>query len=164
MDEFGHVKLGGIGNFVASEIEKRTGFETRTTVLGHLQRGGVPTAFDRVLATMFGVQAVELLEQGASGVMVVWQASEIRAVPFHRGAEQDAPLPGQLRRAGRAVQVGAAFSRPGSAGFQPVSAVAQASSLCLRQARCLPYRSRMGGRQDACPTGRRRYPSPGPSA
>jgi len=82
VDEFGHVKLGGIGNFVASEIQKRTGFETRTTVLGHLQRGGVPSAFDRVLATMFGVKAVELLEQGASGVMVVWQASEIRAVPF----------------------------------------------------------------------------------
>ena len=82
VDEFGHVKLGGIGNFVASELQKRTGFETRTTVLGHLQRGGVPSAFDRVLATMFGVKAVELLEQGASGVMVVWQASEIRAVPF----------------------------------------------------------------------------------
>lgn len=82
VDEFGHVKLGGIGNYVASEIQKRTGFETRTTVLGHLQRGGVPSAFDRVLATMFGVKAVELLEQGASGVMVVWQASEIRAVPF----------------------------------------------------------------------------------
>ncbi len=83
IDAFGHVKLGGIGQFLAKEIESRMGFEVRTTVLGHLQRGGVPSAFDRVLATMFGVRAVELLEQGATGIMVVWQASEIRAVPFH---------------------------------------------------------------------------------
>lgn len=82
IDAFGHVRLGGIGHVLAREIEERTGFDTRTTVLGHLQRGGVPSAFDRVLATMFGVHAVELLEQGATDLMVVWQASEIRAVPF----------------------------------------------------------------------------------
>ena len=88
VDAFGHVKLGGIGQFLAKEIESRMGFEVRTTVLGHLQRGGVPSAFDRVLATMFGVRAVELLEQGATGVMVVWQASEIRAVPFHEALHE----------------------------------------------------------------------------
>jgi ATP-dependent phosphofructokinase / diphosphate-dependent phosphofructokinase len=88
IDAFGHVKLGGIGQFLAKEIEARMGFEVRTTVLGHLQRGGVPSAFDRVLATMFGVRAVELLEQGATGVMVVWQASEIRAVPFHEALHE----------------------------------------------------------------------------
>jgi len=82
VDAFGHVKLGGIGQFLAKEIQERTGFETRTTVLGHLQRGGVPSAFDRVLATMFGVSAVELLEQGASGVMVVWQYGQVHSVPF----------------------------------------------------------------------------------
>lgn len=82
VDAFGHIRLGGIAHIVAKEIEKQTGFETRTTVLGHLQRGGVPTAFDRVLATMFGVKAVELVEQGADGVMVVWQASQTCSVPF----------------------------------------------------------------------------------
>ncbi|HKA04769.1 MAG TPA: 6-phosphofructokinase, partial [Acidimicrobiales bacterium] len=54
LDQFGHVRLGGIGTQVAHEIEKRTGFETRVTILGHVQRGGTPTAFDRVLATRFG--------------------------------------------------------------------------------------------------------------
>jgi ATP-dependent phosphofructokinase / diphosphate-dependent phosphofructokinase len=88
IDAFGHVKLGGVGQFLAKEIEARTGYEVRTTVLGHIQRGGVPSAFDRVLATMFGVRAVELLEQGATGVMVVWQASEIRAVPFHEALHE----------------------------------------------------------------------------
>src|SRR5437667_7872741 len=57
VDQFGHVRLGGIGNQVAEEIEKRTGFETRVTILGHVQRGGTPTAFDRILATRFGVAA-----------------------------------------------------------------------------------------------------------
>lgn len=96
VDEFGHVKLGGVGNYVASQLEKLTGFETRTTVLGHLQRGGVPSAFDRVLATMFGVKAVALLEQGASGVMVVWQASEIRAVPFHEALHKTRLCPDEF--------------------------------------------------------------------
>jgi 6-phosphofructokinase 1 len=88
VDAFGHVRLGGIGQFIAQEVNNRTGFEVRVTVLGHLQRGGVPSAFDRVLATMFGVRAVELLEQGSTGLMVVWQASEIRAVPFHEALQQ----------------------------------------------------------------------------
>jgi len=96
VDAFGHVKYGGIGTYVASEIERRTGFESRTTVLGHLQRGGVPSAFDRVLATMFGVRAVELLESGASGVMVVWQASEIRAVPFQEALYKTRLCPDQF--------------------------------------------------------------------
>lgn len=93
VDAFGHVRLGGVGQLLAREIEARTGFETRTTVLGHLQRGGVPSAFDRVLATMFGVRAVELLEQGATGLMVAWQASEIRAVPFHEALSRTRTCP-----------------------------------------------------------------------
>lgn len=93
IDAFGHVRLGGIGQFLAREITERIGYDTRTTVLGHLQRGGVPSAFDRVLATMFGVRAVELLTQGASGVMVVWQASEVRAVTFHEALSETRKLP-----------------------------------------------------------------------
>lgn len=88
VDAFGHVRLGGIGQTLGRLIEERIGYEVRATVLGHLQRGGVPSAFDRVLSTMFGVRAVQLLEQGATGVMVVWQASEIRAVPFHEALHE----------------------------------------------------------------------------
>lgn len=101
VDEFGHVRLGGIGQFLASEITERIGYDTRTTVLGHLQRGGVPSAFDRVLATMFGVRAVELLTQGASGVMVVWQASEVRAVTFHEALSETRKLPAEFIKLAR---------------------------------------------------------------
>ncbi len=79
-DSFGHVKLGGIGNVLAEEIEKRTGFETRATILGHIQRGGTPTAFDRVLGTRFGVFAAELVEQGKWGYMSALQGTDIVAV------------------------------------------------------------------------------------
>jgi 6-phosphofructokinase 1 len=75
------VRLGGIGQLVANRIEERTGLESRVTVLGHLQRGGTPTAFDRVLATRFGVKAAELCNSGASGVMVALKGSEIITVP-----------------------------------------------------------------------------------
>ncbi|MFA7289175.1 MAG: ATP-dependent 6-phosphofructokinase [Melioribacteraceae bacterium] len=78
-DSFGHVRLGGIGNILAEEIEKRTGFETRATILGHIQRGGSPTAYDRVLATRFGVFAVELLVEEKYGYMAALQGSEIVA-------------------------------------------------------------------------------------
>ena len=64
VDEFGHVRLGGIGNVLAEEIEGRTGFETRVTILGHVQRGGTPTAFDRVLATRFGIAAIDAVHDG----------------------------------------------------------------------------------------------------
>ncbi len=79
-DAFGHVRLGGIGNLLAEEIEKRTGFETRATVLGHIQRGGSPTAFDRVLATRFGVFAAELIQNGKYGYMAALKGNEIVAV------------------------------------------------------------------------------------
>ncbi len=77
VDEFGHVRLGGIGNLVADQIEKRTGMEARATILGHIQRGGSPTAFDRILATRFGVKAIELIEERKFGVMTALQGSEI---------------------------------------------------------------------------------------
>ncbi|HEX9713903.1 MAG TPA: ATP-dependent 6-phosphofructokinase [Actinomycetota bacterium] len=81
-DAFGHVKLGGIGDVLAKEIEKRTGFETRVTVLGHVQRGGTPTASDRVLATRFGIAAIDAVHEGDFGKMVALNAGKITRVPL----------------------------------------------------------------------------------
>ncbi len=85
LDEFGHVRLGGIGHLLGTLIEQRTGYETRVTVLGHLQRGGSPTAFDRVLGTRFGVKAVELVTEGRFGTMVSLQGNKVVAVPIEQG-------------------------------------------------------------------------------
>lgn len=79
-DSFGHVRLGGIGNILAEEIESRTGYETRATVLGHIQRGGSPSAYDRVLGTRFGVFAAELVQQGKWGQMAALKGNDIVAV------------------------------------------------------------------------------------
>ncbi|MEZ5169874.1 MAG: 6-phosphofructokinase [Acidimicrobiia bacterium] len=81
-DAFGHVRLGGIGTTVREEIESRTGFETRETILGHVLRGGTPTAYDRVLATRFGVAAIDAVEHGEFGTMVALQGSDINLVPI----------------------------------------------------------------------------------
>ncbi|MCM8763463.1 MAG: 6-phosphofructokinase, partial [Candidatus Omnitrophica bacterium] len=81
-DEFGHVRLGGIGERLAQEIEKRTGYETRVSVLGHIQRGGTPTAFDRILGTRFGVRAVELVLEKKFGRMVALSGNKIIDVPL----------------------------------------------------------------------------------
>jgi len=82
LDEFGHVRLGGIANRIAPEIESRTGFEVRTVVLGHLLRGGTPTAFDRILATRFGLAAVDAAHDGDGDVMVALQGTDIVRVPL----------------------------------------------------------------------------------
>ncbi|HEX4606178.1 MAG TPA: 6-phosphofructokinase [Candidatus Angelobacter sp.] len=82
VDEFGHVRLGGIGNSLAAEIESRTGFETRAVVLGHIQRGGSPTAFDRMLATRYGIGAIDLVHQGKFGRMVALKGNDITSVPI----------------------------------------------------------------------------------
>jgi phosphofructokinase-like protein len=81
-DAFGHVRLGGIANVLAKEIEQRTGFETRVTILGHVQRGGTPTAFDRVLATRFGIAAIEAVHDGDFGMMVALRSGDIVRVPL----------------------------------------------------------------------------------
>ena len=81
-DAFGFGRIGGIGDVMAREIEARTGFETRTVVLGHLQRGGIPTAFDRVLGTRLGVTAAEFALAGRSGIMVALSSDEIIGVPL----------------------------------------------------------------------------------
>lgn len=83
-DAFGHVRLGGIGHLLGEEIEKRTGFETRVTVLGHIQRGGRPTAFDRVLGTRLGVKAVELAIEGKFGYMASIQGNKIVPVEIDK--------------------------------------------------------------------------------
>jgi phosphofructokinase-like protein len=82
LDSFGHVKLAGIGEWLATEIEKRTGKEARTSVLGHIQRGGTPTAFDRVLATRFGLDAITAAHEGDWGKMVALHSTEIVRVPL----------------------------------------------------------------------------------
>jgi 6-phosphofructokinase 1 len=81
-DEFGHVRLGGISQVLSKAIEKRTRFETRYVVLGHIQRGGSPTAHDRVLATRFGIFATEMVHRGEFGMMAGLQGSRITAVPL----------------------------------------------------------------------------------
>ena len=82
VDQFGHERLGGIANTLADEIQRRTGFESRVTILGHVQRGGTPTAFDRVLATRFGVAAIDAVHDGAFGQMVALRAGQIVRVPL----------------------------------------------------------------------------------
>jgi 6-phosphofructokinase len=88
VDQFGHPRLGGIANLLAEEIEARTGYETRVTILGHIQRGGTPTAFDRVLATRFGVAAIDAVHDGAFGEMVALQADRIVRVPLSEAVTQ----------------------------------------------------------------------------
>jgi 6-phosphofructokinase len=81
-DAFGHVRYGGVGPMLASEIEKRTGKEARAIVLGHVQRGGTPTAFDRVLATRFGAHAIRAVADAAWGSMVALRGTDIVRVPI----------------------------------------------------------------------------------
>ncbi|WP_329130906.1 6-phosphofructokinase [Streptomyces sp. NBC_01476] len=82
LDSFGHVRLSGIGEWLATQIEKRTGKEARTTVLGHVQRGGTPSAFDRWLATRFGLHAIEAVREGDFGKMVALQGTRVVRVPI----------------------------------------------------------------------------------
>jgi 6-phosphofructokinase len=82
VDAFGHARLGGIGDQLARAIEDRTGYETRAIVLGHVQRGGTPTAFDRVLATRFGIDAIDAVHDGDFGTMVALRAGDIVRVPL----------------------------------------------------------------------------------
>ena len=84
-DAFGHVRLGGIANALAPEIEKRTGFETRVTILGHVQRGGTPSAFDRVLATRFGIAAIDAVHDRDFGKMVALRGNKIERVSLAEG-------------------------------------------------------------------------------
>jgi 6-phosphofructokinase 1 len=92
-DEFGHARLGGIGQRLEREIEQRTGFETRATVLGHVQRGGTPTAFDRVLATRVGVAAIDAAHDGNWGTMPALRGTRIELVPLGDAVERLRTVP-----------------------------------------------------------------------
>jgi 6-phosphofructokinase 1 len=86
-DDFGHVQLGGIGQVLAKEIEKKTGFDTRVTVLGHVQRGGTPTAFDRVLATRYGVAAMDAVHKEHFGILISMRGQNIVEEPLSMVAD-----------------------------------------------------------------------------
>jgi len=92
-DQFGHVRLGGVGDALAAEIEERTGYETRVTVLGHVQRGGTPTPHDRVLATRFGLKAADLVEQGQWGTMAALRGDSIVSVPLREAVAELKTVP-----------------------------------------------------------------------
>ena len=94
-DEFGHVRLGGIGQRLEHEIETRTGFESRATVLGHIQRGGTPTAFDRVLATRLGVAAIDAANDGSWGHMPALRGTRIELVPLSEAVAKLRTVPAE---------------------------------------------------------------------
>ena len=87
-DDFGNVRLGGVGNLLASEIEKRIGIESRAVVLGHVQRGGTPTAFDRMLGTKYGIAAIDMVHQGKFGMMTALQGTKVIPVPITEGVKE----------------------------------------------------------------------------
>jgi len=116
-------RLGGMGQRVADALEKLTGKEARTTVLGHLQRGGSPSSFDRVLATRFGTAAVELLRDGTFGHMVAYKPPDIVSVPLERivGRTRNVPLDSDVVRTARAVGIslGEFTARPDTSALHP---------------------------------------------
>jgi ATP-dependent phosphofructokinase / diphosphate-dependent phosphofructokinase len=94
-DAFGHARLGGVGTWLADEIERRTGSESRAVVLGHTQRGGTPTAFDRVLSTRFGLHAIQAVHEGEFGVMVALRGTDIVRVPLAQATAELKTVPAQ---------------------------------------------------------------------
>jgi len=97
-DAFGHVRLGGIANWLEGEIEQRTGHEARATVLGHVQRGGTPTAFDRVLATRFGLHAIDAAQEGQWGKMTALRSTNIELVEISEATAELKTVPESLYR------------------------------------------------------------------
>jgi ATP-dependent phosphofructokinase / diphosphate-dependent phosphofructokinase len=95
-DEFGHERLGGVGDELGRAIEEITGHDTRTTVLGHVQRGGTPTASDRILATRYGVKASEMVNAGQWGMMAALRGDEIVAVPLEEAVKETKTVPREL--------------------------------------------------------------------
>ena len=93
IDAFGHIKLGGIAHYLSEVIEQKTGYETRSVVLGHLLRGGTPTAFDRILGTRYGVKAMKLVQQGDFGRMVALRGNDIISIPLEYGVSTKKLVP-----------------------------------------------------------------------
>jgi ATP-dependent phosphofructokinase / diphosphate-dependent phosphofructokinase len=95
LDAFGHVRLGGIGQWLAEQLEAKTGKEARTVVLGHIQRGGTPTAFDRVLSTRFGLHAIDAAHEGDFGKMVALRGTDIVRVPLSEATRELKTVPAE---------------------------------------------------------------------
>lgn len=119
-DEFGHLRLGGIGNVLAREIEHRTGFETRTVVLGHIQRGGTPSAFDRVLATRYGIGAIDMLHRAEFGMMAALRSNKIVSVPLLEAISKNRTVDPEI------IEVSRGIMEPVSA--EPLGKVASTGS------------------------------------
>jgi ATP-dependent phosphofructokinase / diphosphate-dependent phosphofructokinase len=96
VDEFGHPRLGGIGEFLGKEIEKATKYDTRVSVLGHMIRGGPPTAFDRVLSTQFGLAAVQLIKSGQFGMMTALRGTKIISVSLEESTSKQRLLDSEI--------------------------------------------------------------------
>jgi 6-phosphofructokinase 1 len=105
-DQFGHARLGGVGAYLAREIEDRTGYESRSTVLGHIQRGGTPTAFDRVLATRFGAAALAAVHDREFGCMVALRAGAIVRIPLGEAVGKPKQVDPQLYEQVAALYLG----------------------------------------------------------
>jgi phosphofructokinase-like protein len=95
-DQYGRPRLGGIGTYIAEEIERRTGIETRVTILGHVQRGGTPTPFDRVLATQLGIAAIDLASEKQWGTMAAVRGMDVTPVPINEAASEIKKVPDSL--------------------------------------------------------------------
>ena len=93
VDEYGHIQLGGVGAILARDLEKLTGIECRTTILGHVQRGGTPTAFDRVLATRYGICAVDMVNNEQWGMMAGLKGTEVVPVPLEEALKEEKKVP-----------------------------------------------------------------------
>ena len=96
LDDFGHVRLGGIGQRLADEIEQRTGYEARMTSLGHVLCGGTPNAYDRVIATRFGIEAIDAAHTGDFGKMVALRGTDVVRIPIEEGVAQLKTVDGRL--------------------------------------------------------------------
>ena len=105
-DECGHERFVGVGNLLGKELEHRLGIETRVTVLGHVQRGGTPTAFDRILATRFGVSAVEQIAADNTGCMVALNGRRVGTVPLREVASRIKPIPPEMYHCAKKVMNG----------------------------------------------------------
>ena len=96
VDDFGHVRLGGIGQRLADEIERRTGYEARMTALGHVLRGGTPSAYDGVIATRFVIESIDASHEGDFGKMIALKGTDVVRIPIEEGVSQLKTVDGRL--------------------------------------------------------------------
>ena len=150
-DAFGHVRLGGIGDRLAKEIEDRTGKEARAVVLGHVQRGGTPTAFDRWLATRFGLHAIDAVHDGDFGTMMALRGTDIVRVPLAEGTgELKLVQPAGVRRGRGLLRLRGLLPTPRPSRAQP-SGCGMRSDGCEQHGTHGVRRVRRGGLAPAAP-------------